>query len=78
MTTASDEDDDEDGDDEDQDDDAYSDDEDMSWKCRKASSRLLGTLISQKSGSIAGFIQNVAPVLISRFNERFVGLCRFG
>jgi hypothetical protein len=59
-----------DDEDEDQDEEGYSDDEDMSWKCRKAASRLLATVISTRPEAIKELLKNVGPVLVSRFNER--------
>ncbi|KAK4683892.1 hypothetical protein P7C73_g6321, partial [Tremellales sp. Uapishka_1] len=62
-----------DGDDEDDDDfddDAYSDDEDVSWKIRRSAAKLLFALIGSRNELILDFYRSLAPVLISRFNER--------
>jgi len=48
----------------------YSDDEDVSWKVRKAASKTLGEVISTHSEILPSLCSSVAPVLISRFKER--------
>lgn len=69
-------------DDEEEDDDddgfgeSYSDDEDQSWKVRRASSKLLAAIISTHPQLLSSFANDnimhktVAPTLISRFKER--------
>ncbi|MBW0523374.1 hypothetical protein O181_063089 [Austropuccinia psidii MF-1] len=61
-------------DDQDEDDaefgDEYSDDDDMSWKIRRAATKLLSTLIATRFELFQEFYQSVSPVLISRFDER--------
>ncbi|KAJ3156741.1 Cullin-associated NEDD8-dissociated protein 1 [Geranomyces michiganensis] len=61
-----------DGDDEDEDEseEDYSDEDDVSWKVRKASSKLLASVIGTRSDSLEDLLQTVAPVLITRFKER--------
>ncbi|TPX69285.1 hypothetical protein SpCBS45565_g02598 [Spizellomyces sp. 'palustris'] len=63
------EDDDEEDDDE-YDEADYSDEDDVSWKVRKASSKLLASIIGTRSELLVDLLQNVAPVLIARFKER--------
>ncbi|KAJ3238596.1 Cullin-associated NEDD8-dissociated protein 1 [Chytriomyces hyalinus] len=62
-----DEDDDEEGD---EDEDGYSDDEDMSWKVRRASAKTLSSIINTRTELIESFFDNVAPTLVKRFKER--------
>ncbi|KAK4057022.1 hypothetical protein OIO90_001922 [Microbotryomycetes sp. JL221] len=68
MGTASDDDEIEDEDDYGED---YTDDDDTSWKVRRASAKLLSSCISTKSRDmLSSFYQNISPVVIARFNER--------
>ncbi|KAJ3158045.1 Cullin-associated NEDD8-dissociated protein 1 [Geranomyces variabilis] len=55
---------------EDEDEEDYSDEDDVSWKVRKASSKLLASVIGTRSDSLEDLLQTVAPVLITRFKER--------
>ncbi|KAJ3415435.1 Cullin-associated NEDD8-dissociated protein 1 [Chytridiales sp. JEL 0842] len=55
---------------EDEEEEDYSDDEDMSWKVRRASSKLLVSIINTRSELITFFFKKTAPVLINRFKER--------
>jgi len=48
----------------------YSDDDDVSWKVRCASSKLISTLIQTKPESLPMYYNEIAPILISRLNER--------
>lgn len=48
----------------------YSDDDDVSWKVRRAATKLLSTLIATRFEMLNEFYQSVSPVLISRFDER--------
>nr|CAH8867623.1 unnamed protein product [Trichobilharzia regenti] len=72
---ASDNDFDEDDDDEDGE---YSDDEDLSWKVRRAAARALEAIILVYNEMTADFYVSIAPLLIKQFNERkeFVRLAR--
>ncbi|BFZ57704.1 hypothetical protein PYCC9005_004757 [Savitreella phatthalungensis] len=47
--------------------DDYSDDEDMSWKVRRASAKLIASLLSDRNSNVAAV---VASPLVTRFNER--------
>eukprot|EP00741_Cyanophora_paradoxa_P025544 tig00000383_g24650.t1 len=62
----------EDGEDEgdDDDDNEYSDDEDVSWKVRRACAKCLEAIIASRLELIDSFYGQVAPVLIQRFRER--------
>lgn len=64
----------EDGADEEEDDDDeqedYSDDEDLSWKIRRSSSKLLASAIQSRPELLGQFSQSIAPVLVKRFGER--------
>jgi len=50
--------------------DEYSDDDDMSWKIRRAATKLLATLIATRFELLQELYQSVSPVLISRFEDR--------
>nr|KAJ3418734.1 Cullin-associated NEDD8-dissociated protein 1 [Polyrhizophydium stewartii] len=62
--------DDADEDEEDEDDESYSDDEDVSWKVRRSSAKLLASIISTRPDLLSEFYDTLAPLLIRRFNER--------
>jgi cullin-associated NEDD8-dissociated protein 1 len=57
-------------DDEEFDGDDYSDDDDVSWKVRRAAAKLLTAVILQYPSTLSDIYRDAAPVLISRFNER--------
>ncbi|XP_048590232.1 cullin-associated NEDD8-dissociated protein 1 [Nematostella vectensis] len=59
-----------DEDDEDEDDDEYSDDDDMSWKVRRAAAKCLAAVLGSRHELLSEMYKNVAPALIARFKER--------
>ncbi|KAI9236724.1 MAG: putative tip120 [Podila humilis] len=61
--------DDEDEEDEEEDDD-YSDDDDMSWKVRRTSAKLLSAIIGTRQDLLGQLYATIAPSLIARFKER--------
>ncbi|CAG8725492.1 18074_t:CDS:10 [Gigaspora margarita] len=48
----------------------YSDDDDISWKVRRSSSKLLASIIGTRHELLSQLYTNVAPALVSRFKER--------
>ena len=57
--------------------DAYSeadDDDDMSWKVRRAAAKCLDAAVSTQPGMLVYFYEKVSPVIISRFREREEGV----
>ncbi|XP_012948000.4 cullin-associated NEDD8-dissociated protein 1 isoform X2 [Anas platyrhynchos] len=61
----------ENGEDEEQEsDDEYSDDDDISWKVRRAAAKCLEAIVSSRHDLLQDFYKTLSPVLISRFKER--------
>ena len=48
----------------------YSDDDDVSWKVRRAATKLLTAVILSYPSTLPEIYRDVSPTLISRFNER--------
>ena len=48
----------------------YSDDDDMSWKVRRAAAKCLESIIATRHDMIEDFYRELSPALISRFKER--------
>lgn len=48
----------------------YEDDEDLSWKVRRASAKMLNAAISTRPEMLVTFAERVAPLLVSRSSDR--------
>jgi len=59
-----------DEDEDDEEDDVYSDDDDMSWKVRRASAKCLASILGSRTELLSEFYSTVSPKLIARFKER--------
>lgn len=53
----------------------YSDDDDLSWKVRRASAKCLEAIISTRHDMINDFYQSISPALIARYKGK--GFCYF-
>ncbi len=66
----------------DEEDDEYSDDDDMSWKVRRAAAKCLESVIATRRELLTEFYKTVSPQLIARFKGKrilftvLLGLCR--
>lgn len=50
--------------------DDYSDDDDLSWKVRRASAKCLEAIVLSRRDMVNDFFVTIAPILVSRFKER--------
>ena len=55
----------------------YSDDDDMSWKVRRASAKCLEAVISSRRELLSEFYKIISPALIARFKGLYSNLITF-
>jgi len=48
-------------------DDEYEDDDDVSWKVRRASAKCLAAILGSRPELLTTFYQEVSPVLVTQF-----------
>ena len=53
-------------------DDEYSDDDDMSWKVRRAAAKCLGVILGSRPEMLSTFYQDVSPAIIKRFKGQLL------
>ncbi len=56
-------------------DDEYSDDDDMSWKVRRASAKCLDAIMATRHEMLMEFYTTVSPALIARFKGKYTHNC---
>ena len=54
-----------------EDDDSYSDDDDVSWKVRRAAAKSLLAILTSRPDLLTEFYTVISPALIARFKGRF-------
>ena len=64
-----------DDDDDDEEAESYSDDEDVSWKVRRAAAKTIAALIQAYPDNLTAVLKTVAPVLIRQLKEREESVC---